>query len=376
MRAVAVVSFALGLAVVPAAARAQPSSEPPIRITGNNLAPPTKIKDVNAVFPPDAQRARVGGVVIIEATIGEDGKVRDEKLLRSIPLLDQAALDAVKQWEYTPTIVDGKPRAVIMTVTVNFAIQGVPPVDGAPVQVQPPATPVATAPPAPGAGMIRLFAYRPQNTGAFVVFDVTQMRATGQPHWMPDAEPPPLTVADAARIGRAWLAGRYPQVERFDLQGASLTRSRRPPNIDFWYYQLNFFAGTPQIQGPLFAVVLADGTIVEPTDPAAAAAPSSPQQVFQQGAAGVTMPRTLRTVQPMYTEEALRRKIAGTVLVQGIVGLDGTLHDLRVARSLDPVYGLDAEALKAAAQWLFAPGTKDGQPVQVTVSLEITFSTR
>jgi TonB family protein len=54
--------------------------------------------------------------------------------------------------------------------------------------------------------------------------------------------------------------------------------------------------------------------------------------------------------------------------------LDGKLHDLRVVRSLDP--GLDAEALKAAAQWLFAPGTKDGQPVQVMVTVELTFSVR
>ena len=57
------------------------------------------------------------------ATIGADGRVKDAKVLRSIPLLDQAALDAVKQWQFTPTLLNGVPVPVIMTVTVNFTLQ-------------------------------------------------------------------------------------------------------------------------------------------------------------------------------------------------------------------------------------------------------------
>ena len=63
------------------------------------------------------------GVVIIEAIIGADGRVQEAKVLRSIPLLDAAALDAVKQWEYTPTLLNNQPVPVIMTVTVNFTLQ-------------------------------------------------------------------------------------------------------------------------------------------------------------------------------------------------------------------------------------------------------------
>jgi protein TonB len=65
----------------------------------------------------------VQGIVIIEATIGPHGKVQEAKVLRSIPLLDQAALDAVKQWEFTPTLLNGVPVPVIMTVTVQFTLQ-------------------------------------------------------------------------------------------------------------------------------------------------------------------------------------------------------------------------------------------------------------
>jgi periplasmic protein TonB len=82
-----------------------------------------RIKNVNPVYPSIAQSARVQGVVIIEATIGPDGRVQDTKVLRSIPLLDQAAIDAVKQWTYTPTLLNGVPVPVIMTVTVNFTLK-------------------------------------------------------------------------------------------------------------------------------------------------------------------------------------------------------------------------------------------------------------
>jgi len=65
----------------------------------------------------------VQGIVIIEATIGPNGSVQDARVLRSIPLLDQSALDAVRQWQYTPTLLNGVAVPVIMTVTVQFTLQ-------------------------------------------------------------------------------------------------------------------------------------------------------------------------------------------------------------------------------------------------------------
>ncbi len=99
-----------------------PPPQAPVRV-GGAIKQPTKLKNVPPVYPPIAQSARVQGVVIIEATIGADGKVKDAKVLRSIPLLDQAALDAVKQWVFTPTLLNNVPVPVIMTVTVNFTLQ-------------------------------------------------------------------------------------------------------------------------------------------------------------------------------------------------------------------------------------------------------------
>jgi protein TonB len=91
----------------------------PVRV-GGRIKPPTKIKDVTPAYPAIAQSAHVAGVVTIEATIGPDGKVVDAKVVHSVPMLDQAALDAVRQWEYTPTLLNGAPVPVLITVTVNF----------------------------------------------------------------------------------------------------------------------------------------------------------------------------------------------------------------------------------------------------------------
>lgn len=91
-------------------------------LVGGAIRQPQKIREVAPVYPPIAQAARVQGIVIIEATIGEDGRVVNARVLRSVPLLDQAALDAVRQWQYTPTLLNGVPVPVIMTVTVQFTL--------------------------------------------------------------------------------------------------------------------------------------------------------------------------------------------------------------------------------------------------------------
>jgi TonB family protein len=87
---------------------------------GGQIRPPVRTKEVAPVYPPIAQSARIQGDVVIEATIDEEGKVADARVVKSVPLLDQAALDAVRQWEYQPSLLNGVPTPVVMTVTVKF----------------------------------------------------------------------------------------------------------------------------------------------------------------------------------------------------------------------------------------------------------------
>jgi periplasmic protein TonB len=91
---------------------------------------------------------------------------------------------------------------------------------------------------------------------------------------------------------------------------------------------------------------------------------------------GVTMPRLVREVKPNYTSDAMRAKIQGDVLLECVVNTNGDVTDVKILRSLDPTFGLDQEAIKAAKQWRFSPGTRLGEPVAVLVSIELTFTLR
>ncbi len=93
----------------------------PVRV-GGTIRVPAKIRNVPPVYPLEALQAGVSGVVILEAIIGIDGSVANARILKSIPLLDQAAVDAVSQWAFELTLLNGQPVPVIMTVTVNFTL--------------------------------------------------------------------------------------------------------------------------------------------------------------------------------------------------------------------------------------------------------------
>jgi TonB family protein len=103
---------------------APPPPPPPSPVhVGGSIPEPTRTRFVAPVYSALAQAAKVQGIVMIEATIGPDGRVLDAKVLRSVPLLDQAALDAVKQWEFTPTRIGGVAVPVVMSVTVTFSLK-------------------------------------------------------------------------------------------------------------------------------------------------------------------------------------------------------------------------------------------------------------
>jgi protein TonB len=89
---------------------------------GGEVKEPTKLRNVNPAYPEVAMASGIQGTVVLEATIAPNGRVADVRVVRSLPLLEKAAIDAVKQWIYTPTLVDGVPVTAIMTVTVKFQL--------------------------------------------------------------------------------------------------------------------------------------------------------------------------------------------------------------------------------------------------------------
>jgi TonB family protein len=96
--------------------------------------------------------------------------------------------------------------------------------------------------------------------------------------------------------------------------------------------------------------------------------------VYNPGIDGVSLPRLLHEAKPTYTKDAMGARIQGHVLLDCIVGIDGKVRDCEVLRSLDAKHGLDGQAIQAAYQWRFEPAEKDGRPVAVVVTLDISFN--
>jgi periplasmic protein TonB len=104
-----------------------PPPEPPRPVTQVRVADlpvtPKKIVDARPVYPEIARAAHIEGTIIMEAVLDTSGRVTQLRVLKSVPMLDQAALDAVRQWRYTPSLYGGHPVSVLMTITMRFQLQ-------------------------------------------------------------------------------------------------------------------------------------------------------------------------------------------------------------------------------------------------------------
>ena len=94
----------------------------PVRVAQLPVAP-KKIADARPLYPEIARAARREGTVVLEAVLDAAGRVTQLRVIQSVPLLDQAALDAVRQWRYTPSVYGGQPVSVLMTITIRFQLQ-------------------------------------------------------------------------------------------------------------------------------------------------------------------------------------------------------------------------------------------------------------
>jgi protein TonB len=106
---------------------AGPASTPSRIRVGGNVAAVSLISKMQPVYPQLAKQARVQGSVHFTAIIGKDGHVQDLQLIGGHPLLVQAAQDAVKQWVYKPTLLNGEPVEVVTQIDVNFTLSDEPP---------------------------------------------------------------------------------------------------------------------------------------------------------------------------------------------------------------------------------------------------------
>jgi protein TonB len=122
--------------------------------------------------------------------------------------------------------------------------------------------------------------------------------------------------------------------------------------------------------GIAFVAAVLSGCGGSPSTPTT---PTQPLTVYEPGN-GVSLSTLIKEVKPAYTAAAIAARIQGTVLLAAVVLPNGAVGEVTVLRSLDTKYGLDDQAVAAAKQWLFAPGMKDGVPVAVRVTIEMSFT--
>ncbi|MCX6569200.1 MAG: energy transducer TonB [Candidatus Aminicenantes bacterium] len=347
---------------------------------GGKIMPPKLVKEVEPAYPAEARKARIEGVVIMEATTDLYGRVAVVKILRSIPALDQAAMDAVQQWVYEPMIVDGKPRPVTFTVTLQFTLDdekkpkaggvvggvygGV--VSGVSGGVQGGVTGGVEG------GVKGGVAGGVESAQELKKFEGDAVRAVG------DVQPPKLIkevfpkypeVARQARVeGIVILEAKTDEqgsvIDARILHSIPLLDQAAIDAVKQWIYEPMRIDGKPR--KILFTVTvrfaLHEGTKEDAMDAFAAGAVRAIKDIMP--------PKIVKEVRPVYPEIARQSKVEGVVILGVKTDETGKVVDVMILRSI-PL--LDQAAIDTVRQWVYEPLVIDGKATPVVFTVTVRF---
>ena len=166
------------------------------------------------------------------------------------------------------------------------------------------------------------------------------------------SDPQPHVIGVTPFIGRRTLSQRISLI----AEEGSMSRNRRAlSKATLALAACIAITAAAVDRFPMFATLQAQSVIYKPGD-------------------GVTLPKAIKEVKPEYTQAAMDKHIQGSVMLECVVGEDGTVTAITVLKSLDTEFGLDQAAIDAAGQWLFDPGRKDGKPVAVRIVMQMAFT--
>ena len=240
-------------------------------------------------------------------------------------------------------------------------------------------------PPLAVPGVVRVHAVVRQD-GKQQIWEIDRSRLAALPPWTPNAGSLPLIASRAVAAAQTWLSQHHPNVTGWtEIETAMHRMSAGGPGVptspNGWFYAVRLQPANGERLPPtaaladagrVWVVVLFDGSVVEPKlgdAPGADAFTAGP-------GTGIVPPRVIVSPQPRYTPEAMRARVQGTVIMRCVVNTNGLCEDVTVTQSLDAEHGLDEQAVNAAFQWRFAPGTRDGQPVRVAIVIQMSFNLR
>jgi TonB family protein len=343
---------------------------------GDKVVPPKLIKEVEPIYPAEAKKAGIEGVVILEATTDLYGRIAGVKVLRSVPALDQAAMDAVKQWVYEPMIIDGKPRPVVFTVTVGFNLDdGKKPkvggvVSGVSGGVQGGVVGGVTG--GVEGGVKGGVAGGVAGAQDLIKFEGDAVRAVGEikpPKLVKEVPPRYPEVARQARVeGIVILEAKADEqgnvVDAKVLRSIPVLDQAAVDAVKQWKYEPMLIDGKPRkiIFTVTVRFVLHEGTKEDAMEAFAAGAVRAIKDIKP--------PKLVKEVAPVYPEVARQSEVQGVVILGVKTDEKGQVKDLIVLRSI-PL--LDQAAIDAVRQWVYEPMVIDGKAVSVVFTVTVRF---
>jgi TonB family protein len=348
-----------------------------LRAGGNEqIKPPKLIKQVDPIYPEEARKAGVEGVVILEATTDTYGRVAGIKVLRSIPPLGQAAMDALKQWVYEPMVINGRPMPVVFTVTMQFKLddKNKPQVSGAVGGVQG-GVQGGVSGGVQGAvegGVVGGVLGGGKTAQDLKQFEGDAVRAVGEikpPKLIKQVNPVYPEVARKGHVeGVVILEAKADEegniVDARILRSIPVLDQAAIDAVKQWKYEPLAIDGKPC--KVLFTVtvrfMLKEGDKAKTLDK------------FAQGAVKaegeIKPPRLIKEVAPVYPEVARVAGVEGVVILSVKADEEGKIVDVMVLRSI-PL--LDQAAIDAVKQWVYEPLVIDGKAVSVVFTVTVRF---
>ena len=353
-------------------------SQGPVRAKGD-IKPPKLIKMVQPVYPERARKAGIEGAVVIEARADEAGRVADARILKSIPELDQAAVDAVRQWTYEPLVVENKLRSVIFTVTVAFRLD-----KGKKKSVE-----VGVEGDVKGGvqggveGGVQ---------GGILSEKEQEEFAKGAVRAVGDITPPklikevaPVYPEEARKNG---IEGIVILEVKTDLKGnvvdAKILRSIPELNaaaidaVRQWKYEPMVVQGKPT--GIVFTVTARfslNGDKKKGEENIRAATGEINLKDLEEFAKGAVIvggdvkpPNLIKQIAPVYPDEARKNNVEGVVILAAKTNEKGEVTAVKV---LSSVPALDKEAADAVRQWRYEPMLINGKPTPVVFTVTVRF---
>ncbi|RPJ00189.1 MAG: energy transducer TonB [Candidatus Aminicenantes bacterium] len=349
---------------------------------GGKVMPPKLIKEVEPVYPAAARKAGVEGVVIMEATTDTYGRIAAVKVLRSIPLLDQAAIDAVRQWVYEPMVVDGKPRPMVFTVTVRFGLdKDKKPAGGGVVGGVKGGVSTGVGGGVAGGveggvegGVVGGVKGGVAGAQDLKEFERDAVRAVGE------IKPPkPVKKVDPVypeEARKAGLEGIVILEAKADEQGNVVDSRilRSVPALDKaaidavkqWKYEPLVIDGKPR--KAIFTVTVRFALKEKEADRANALKNFAEGAVAAEG--DIKPPKQVKDVMPVYPEAARSAGVQGVVILSVRTDEYGRVQDTMVLRSI-PL--LDQAAIDAVRQWVYEPLVVEGKAVSAVFTVTVRF---